>query len=398
MRRKIFLTCGLLFALLGSILFLRVVSRGVGIFQSIPLSARYDFSPATPKPLNPDPVMSNKLTQTAWIPDWDFAKGMQSLKQSYRNFDNISPVWYYLEKDGKVREAKKGLDEMLKFTAENNLKLIPSIASFDPTHVGVVFEDPEKVKRHVEYLLDEVEKYDFAGLDIDYEAIYYHHQPGYLSMLRQLYEALDKQGKILSVTVLSKWTDQALGIGLMETRSTQDWFAISEVAHEVRIMAYEVTATVSESPGPISPVPWVEAILRYATTRIPREKVVLAIHLYAYDGWSQNLDYVSPYQGFINPYLDKFQADAITYADVLKKLPKAKRQFMDEISKEKILIYTDKDIFDKTGDSDADYILMYQDAETMQYRIDLAKEFGIAGVAHWRMGGEDLRVYPLAKK
>lgn len=397
MYRKIILSCLALILASFAILGVWTLRENLGNNNRIPRSAKYDFNTPTPPPIAEEKP-TRELRQTAWIPDWDYTKGLESFKQSSQYFYDLSPVWYYLEDGGKVREAKRKLDETIEITKAKGVKLIPSIACFDPEQMAAVLANSETIKQHVDYLIAEVNKHDFDGIDIDYEAIYFKDQSSFLELLRQLYTQLDAKGKTLSVTVLSKWTDQRVLGFLTETRNTQDWYEIAQVAHEVRIMAYEVTGLRSSYPGPISPLPWVEAILSYAARKLPPEKTVLALPQYAYDGWSRNLVYEEEYIGLNNPTADKFQASAYVYSDILSKLDKQKQNYLDPISKEKVLIYTDQDIFEKNKQKLVDYIAFYQDAETTQYRVDLAKKYGIAGIAHWRMGGEDLGAYAWAKR
>lgn len=386
MCRKVLLTILIVVALLAAVYLLRAARLQKTTFETIPFATKYDFQQVTPEPLEPDPAVV-KMKQTAWIPDWDMVKGIASFRQVASTLDSISPVWYYYEANG-VREAKKGLDELVSVARENNVKVIPSIASFDRDHLHEIFKDDESALAHAEYLLSEVEKNDFDGIDIDYESIHFPDQPEYFIFLRKLYEELDKQGKILSVTVLPKWSDQLVTSSLAETRKVQDWNEISEMAHEVRIMAYEATTPTNTNPGPIAPLPWIEAILKYALVRIPREKIILGVHLYGYDGWTNNTTYTTPYLINGNTFQPKLQANPITYDIMPARLAKAKKQYLDPETKEQVLIYTGVN---------GDNIVFYQDAVSMQYRIDIAQKYGVAGIGYWRMGREDINVYNLIK-
>jgi spore germination protein YaaH len=98
---------------------------------------------------------------------------------------------------------------------------------------------------------------------------------------------------------------------------------------------------------------------------------------------------VEPYLSlFANPYLEKVQASALTYDDIKDRRASATRDGLDEHTKEKRIFY-------RRGGNNIAY---YMDAESAKYRVDLAREYGIAGVAYWRMGGEDLNAYNLITK
>lgn len=387
MCRKAALSIFVLIIFLGLIYVVRVYRTPSKVFDPITFAQSYDFQQPTPNPINPDPLPL-PLKQTAWFPDWDSKKSIAVFRQVADKLDSISPVWYYYEENG-VRESKKGLEETLAVAKEHHVKVIPTITSFDRDHVHEIFKDEASVRAHAQYILGEIEKYGFDGFDIDYESIHFPDQKAYFSLLQQLYTELDQKGKVLSVAVVPKWSDQLVTGSLAETRKVQDWYELSEFTHEIRIMAYEATTPNNTYPGPIAPLPWVEAILKYAITRIPREKIMLGIHLYGYDGWNTKPENITPYLGgAINTIEPKLQATPITFENLSTRLPKLKSKILDPVTKEQVLIYTDKD---------TDRIVYYQDAESTKYRIDLAKQYGIAGVAYWRMGGEDIGVYDLTK-
>lgn len=385
MCRKTMLTISVIIAFIGLIYFVRAYRAPGGVVQNINVSQNYDFTAPTPTPLNPDPKPL-PLKQTAWFPDWDYQKALVSFRQVADKLDSISPVWYYYEATG-VKEARKGLEETMQIARANNVKVIPSIASFERDHVHEIFKDEQSVQKHVDYLLSEIDKYDYDGIDIDYESIHFPDQKGYFSLLEKLYTQLDRQGKILSVAVIPKWTDQLVTASLAETRKVQDWSEMSQFVHEMRIMAYELTTPNNTYPGPIAPLPWVESILEYATSAIPREKIYLGVHLYGYDGWAGK-QYSQPYIGTNNSFEAKLQANPTTFEQMQPKFGKVKTQYLDPIAKEQILVYEDQGV-EKT--------IVYQDAESLKYRVDLAKQYGVAGIAHWRMGREDLAVYGLTK-
>ncbi len=346
---------------------------------------KLDFAQETPPPLN-SANNDGGLFQTGWIPDWDFNNGYDSLKQVTSQMDSVSPVWYYLNPDGSINVNRAGLSQLQQLRTQTGIKVIPSIASFDATEFKNAINTPEKLQNHIEFLKKEVATYELDGLDLDYEAIFLDDQPEYLHLIRSLYQDLDSKGKKLTIAVMPKWGEADLYPGLIQTRKVQNWASIAEFVHEFRIMTYNLTGANSKYPGPIAPMDWMTANLRYAVPRVAPEKLVLGIHLYAYGGWGEQNKKQEPYLGFYtNPYMEEIQAAALTYEGIQERRVEGLiSDTIDQATGEKILEYR------REG---KEYIGYYMDGATVRLRAQLAEYYGAAGLAFWRMGDEDLNVY-----
>ena len=232
------------------------------------------------------------------------------------------------------------------------------------------------------YLQKEITDHNYDGFDIDYEATYVGDKAAFFDMISQLSTFLHDRGKIFSVTVLQQTYEPR---ATRQTPTVQDWTEIAAYADEIRIMAYDYTGYVSQYPGPVAPYDWQEAVLRYARGKVDMSKVYLGINLYGYDGWSNNSEIRSPYPSYeTNPRLEKAQVDAVTYKQVQAN---KKYQLSDELNPdflERVMRYQFKD---------KQYVIIYPDASTVTPRKQLAAKYGAAGVAYWRMGGEDPNVY-----
>ncbi len=392
LRRKLLLLVLFLLMLCAWLYFGAVLLSTTGgieeLFTPLPTIPNYtqglDFTKPVPQPLSqPSPTI--KLKQTAWIPDWDMTDGLKALAQAASTFDSVSPVWYYVNDKGLIDSKQNKLAETLAITTPSHIKLIPSIADFSADHMHIILGDSQKLQAHVDYLISEVEKYNYDGLDLDYESIYLDDQSAYLSLVRKLYEYLDGKGKKLTVAVMPQWSHREIYATLLQTRAVQDWTEMIPIVHELRIMAYNYTDYTSTFSGPIAPLDWAEAVLREARADVKLDKVVLGVSLYGYDGWSNNLVQPSPYLGQLaNPPSGKGQADAVTYQDVLKSKATAVSDALEPISGEKVLQYKLKD---------KQYLVYYQDGESVALRKQLANSFNIGGLAFWRMGGEDVNAY-----
>jgi spore germination protein YaaH len=97
--------------------------------------------------------------------------------------------------------------------------------------------------------------------------------------------------------------------------------------------------------------------------------------------------YTEPYLTvFNNPVSENGLAEAFTYTQVKSREAGSIERFLDPYSLEKVMKYSYQG---------GTYMLYYPDHETHAYRLDLAKKYNIAGVAHWRLGNEDPFIYQL---
>jgi spore germination protein YaaH len=305
------------------------------------------------------------LKESGWIPNWGFDLGLESLENNLGIIDTTLPVLYTVDKAGNVvsrgvLEAK--VQELLTFCKENNIKIIPTVGSYDFEATASAFKDDASYQRQVDKIIEEVEKYDFDGIDLDYEMVNGSYRENYLNFIKKLSEELDERDKVLSVTVFAKW-DDADYKDHQETRGVQDYSEIAKYADEVRIMAYDYTLQSSQIPGPIAPIDWIRNVLDYTAERIPEEKIWLGVHLYGYQ-WSSD------------------RTIAFTYTTALSAIvndPDIEYVYKEDLAETYSAFncgegYTCKAYF--------------QSPEGVTARRTLAEEYEIAGISYWRLGGE----------
>jgi spore germination protein YaaH len=222
---------------------------------------------------------------------------------------------------------------------------------------------------HKQEILDIIDQNDFDGIDLDYESIELKNKDIFLQFIKELSEELDKKDKVLSVTVLSQWGDNITYPSLIETRQVQDWSIIGKYADEVRIMTYDFTSPNDAEPGPIAPIIWMEEVLKYALTKIPKEKIWLGIHLYSYE-W------------VMDQSNERIKTNSYTYDFVSSEV------LTDPTIVNSFDNLTDEGIAQYPCSEEYKCILYYQDPEGVKAREELANKYQIAGVAYWRLGGE----------
>jgi spore germination protein YaaH len=318
----------------------------------------------TPEELKEE-VTPYVLKESGWIPDWAFDLGLESLENNLGIIHTALPVLYTVNKEGDIISrgvSEEKIQELVSFCKENNITMIPTVGSYDFKATESAFKDSSSYKKQVEKIIEEIERYGFDGIDLDYEMVNSSYKENFLKFLKELSSELEKRDKILSVTVFAKWEDGKY-TNHQETRVVQDYSEIAKYADEVRIMAYDYTLQSSEIPGPIAPIDWVRDVLDYAIERIPKEKIWLGVHLYGYQ-WDSN------------------KTIAFTYTTALSAIvndPDIEYVYKEDIGE----AYS-------TFNCSEGYICKayFQSPEGIADRRELAKEYNIAGISYWRLGGE----------
>ncbi len=312
---------------------------------------------------NEEKVVETKLSQSAWIPYWAFPLGFESLKENKDIIDTVNPVLYSINSNGQLQRnsiSEQQLKEFLQYTKQNNIRVIPTVSSNNFANMDKLLSSTANYQLNIKNIVEEVNKYDFDGIDLDYEAINSVYGNEYIEYLRGLKSALGN--KIFSVTLLPQWGN-AQYTEKAETRSIQKYSQIGSIADEVRIMTYDYTSPSSPNAGPIAPIDWIEQVITYAKQAgIPTKKIYLGIHLYSYE-WNN---------GKISALTNT------TVKNIVEKIGNSAKY--DTKIAEGYAQYTCSEGSTCT--------LYYQTNQGVRERNSLAKKHALKGVAYWRIGGE----------
>lgn len=143
------------------------------------------------------------------------------------------------------------------------------IADLENTRLMNLILDPSRGARDqlVADILELSKKFD--GVQIDFEAVAGKDGPNFLAFLKMIKEGMEP-GKIFSVALPAK---------RIQVDDAYDYSAIAAIADRVFIMAYDQHWSTSK-PGPVASLSWCKAVLEYALTVVPAEKLVMGIPLY----------------------------------------------------------------------------------------------------------------------
>ncbi|MCP5500860.1 MAG: hydrolase [Leptospiraceae bacterium] len=257
---------------------------------------------------------------------------------------------------------------------------------------------------HIKYILEEVDTYNYDGIDIDYEGMTCDKKEKFEEFIVILSKELKKRNKILSVAVHpktpSKYTrtknckGKNLKMDFQENWRgplTHDYKFLGKYADRVKIMAYELHPRKyhNPGPGPQGPNVWLENIIEYAITRVPNKKLFMAIPTYGYD-WALNC---------------KSRAKAVYYSTALK-IQSKKHKFYQPTDVEEIFnrhagrskswrnmgkfmdihrdkVYEDPSLWYTEGGCDR--VAFFMNRKAFEKKMELLRSYNLAGFSFWQL-------------
>ncbi|MEN9937225.1 MAG: hypothetical protein RLZZ387_3804 [Chloroflexota bacterium] len=311
----------------------------------------------------------------AWLPDSFGSINRDSFEANADILDEISPFWYQPSARGGLLFGSEARDQTLvELARSKNVLVIPTVhnvvSGADP--VPGILMNPATRERHIRAIVDEVITYGYDGIDIDYEFLNSGLRDEYTTFMVSLADALHAQGKLLTVAVHAKDCDYC-GLG-----GFQDWAALGQVVDRLRIMTYDFHWR-GGGPGPVAPVYWVERVANYAKTVVDPAKVVIGVPFYGYN-WPNNGGQQARGQTWdmINDIIQTYNLNV----NLLERNENG-------LVQENWITYTTRDSGRRT--------VWFSTASGLDAKLRLVQELDLAGIAIWRLGGEDPRKWDVIR-
>ena len=321
----------------------------------------------------------SEVKVTGWIPDWDYKDGFDS-------FSSVSPFWFLINEQGELEANPKANDyELISYANNNDIELLPSITCFDAATLHIILENSENTKKLVTDIIKQAVNNNYSGIDLDFESIYLKDNESFFEFVKTLSLELIKNDKKFSFTVLPKWGERdVIYHAFPETRKNLNYKRIADFVDEFRIMTYEYSGKSNQYYGPVGPITWLEDVLRYAIlVGVPRDKIVIGVHTFSYDYSEREKMPVLDYYPVLAHTFDDSKPSALAYYNtIIEKI----------MSERKVEVTFDNEWGEAIGryktDEGDNRILVFPNQKSLDLRKQLAADYGIRGVAYWRIGDE----------
>lgn len=201
---------------------------------------------------------------------------------------------------------------------------------------------------------------NYYALNVDFEYIYPNDREAYNAFLTRITNVMHQDGYLVFTAVAPKLNAEQQGL-LYEAH---DYPAHGRIVDRVILMTYE-WGYLAGPPQAIAPIDQVRRVVQYAVSVIPPQKILLGIPNYAYD-WTL------PYQrGTLAQTFSNVEAVRRAIAN------NAAIQY-DRTAQSPYYTY-----YDAQGKQ---HIVWFEDARSIQQKLALVREFGLAGISYWTVG------------
>ena len=291
---------------------------------------------------------------------------LEDYASNARGMNVIVPTWFnVVSSDGTYTSlaskdyVDKAHDMGLKVWAM--VENVSTQESIKNLNTKTLMSSTSTRKKLIEKLMNEADTYGFDGFNLDFESLKAEAGPHYVQFIREMSVACRNKGLVLSVDnyVPSSYT-------AFYNRKEQ-----GIVADYVIVMGYDEHYAGGEA-GSVSSIPYVREGIENTLKEVPKEKVINAVPFYT-RVWTVN-------EG-------KTSSKAYGISDA--------RQWVEE---NQVELTWDKLLGQYYGEtvsgSGQQYIWM-EEEDSMKLKIDLIKEFDLAGVACWKLGFEPADIWDI---
>jgi len=242
--------------------------------------------------------------------------------------------------------------------------------TFNSDLAHTILASPSIQDQLITNILSIMSQKNYYGLNIDFEYVYPADRELYNSFLSRVASRLRPEGYLISSALAPKYRKDQPGL-LYEAH---DYQAHGEILDFVVIMTYEWGWS-GGPPMAVAPLNQVRAVLNYALTEIPANKILMGMPLYGYD-WT--LPYVQggPWARSISPQ-EAVRIALNNYAVIQYNQPAQSPYFYYYDSQQR------------------QHVVWFEDARSVQAKYNLVKELKLRGVSYWVLGNNFPQNWPV---
>ena len=309
--------------------------------------------------------INNKI-RAGFYPDKADPQSFSVLKANITKMNMVMPQWFFIDRntDTIISHLDKGTFNLLDSSQAKILPMLSNVdtAYYDSCIIRIVSSEPKR-KAFINNILVLLKKYGMDGLTVDFENLDDIKDDARLRELllgfhKELCDSLHAHHYLSTQCVRPFGNDY----NLSDLNRYNDY---------IFVMAYDEHFDESD-PGPISGTKWVDDVINNCVTKIAPEKFVLCLAGFGYD------------------WLKHGTGVQVTYQEALTACKENDARIIYDKESDNVH-------FSYRDDDETDHEVWFTDAATNFNVMRNASAYGLAGVALWRIGSEDSRIWSFFK-
>lgn len=276
---------------------------------------------------------------------------------NHSSLTQIATATYHVDGSGNILGITPS--NQISYANDNNIKPFLLLGnSFSPTISQSLLESTTNTDKAISNLINILKNSGYKGVNLDFEGINSSERNYYTQFVQKVYNSLSPLGYIVSVSLPPKTSDDTSN----SLTYPYDYANIAKYADYVDIMTYDQHCPTG-THGSIASISWVNSVINYALTVIPKNKIVLGLAAYGYD-WS--IGSTSPATAY-----------SIDGCYSLAKKYNAQIQW-DPTSGSCYFNYTDS--------SEHSHSVWSEDSNSISYKLQSVNSYELGGIAIWKLG------------
>ncbi len=304
-----------------------------------------------------------------------------------KGLTTLAPTWYHV-KDTDGNLASISSSDYVNYAHQSDIEVWATVRDFDggidsADDSYAVLSSTSKRENLINQLIADAVQTKIDGINVDFENISEECGDHYIQFIRELSVRCRQNGLVLSI-------DNYVPKGYNQQYNRKEQ---GIVADYVIIMGYDEHYGGSPEAGPVASYNFVKEGIEATKAEVPAEKIINGVPFFTrlWKETPKTAEEIASDQGTENEqYTMKVESQAYT-------MPKAK-EVVAQAGAEITWDDEAKQNYATWQDGDSTYEIWLEDESSLEPRLQLMKENGLAGTAAWALGQESPEVWTLIQK
>lgn len=293
--------------------------------------------------------------------------GLNSIQQHASDMTILAPQCFWLDSNGRVQGSIPA--QTLEAARRSSLPIMALLYNqgFNRRVASLVLHSRSLQNTVISQLAEIARKENLLGFQFDLENIDPNDINLYTRFVEDAAEEFHREGRMVSVAVVPRFLDSVPG----QWAAAYDYPALANAVDFLTLMAYDNSGRL-DRPGPIAGYNWVRDALEYASSRAPADKLLLGIALYGRE-WSDDGH--------------SLQARTLPFPET--------QALLSRLSLTPRWDGSQRSPWFEFRTSGTVNSVWYENARSIQEKLELLGQYRLRGFAAWRLGMEDPRIWSM---